>query len=401
MQRWSASELHDTFGSIKTNKSLAFKALQAKEQKLYKELLADKNKILALENQNKKLQKHKSNTDAMIDALSKNRITLGDVHSLDKNRKFKLVGTGGNEEACRNLFEEVFEKDISVEFWNWKYHGTLWRGVCVEKEGEIIAHYNGMRRDVLYFGKREKALQPCDTMVSPKARGGFKKDSPFYNMVYTWLNINIGRDKDFLLTYGFPNNRAMRLGEQLGFYKEVDTIKLLKWDTQYFDNTIKYHREKYLLKSSMDSEINTLWRSMARSFKHDVICVRDANYVRRRYLLHPTTKYQVYVLRDNDDTLVGLFVLRKTKTRMMLIDIIAEVKDFSLIISEALTISDNEGSLLLDCWITASKVGLFNRHDVEIIQTDISIPISNITPEFDGDVVINKWFLMYGDSDFN
>lgn len=406
MPLWTASQFDQTCRALKTQKSQKFHISKEKskerEEKLYKELLDDKNKIIELESKNKKLFASKSNSEAMIEALMRNRITLGDEDSLNTDRIFEVLSTRGNEAGCRELFEEVFQKEIDSSFWNWKYHGTSWRGICIQKDNKIIGHYNGMLRDVLYFGKREKAIQPCDSMVSKKERGGFKKGSPFYTMLSTWVNINLGVDKDFLLTYGFPNNRAMRLGDKLGFYTEVDKIEELKWSINALNekNSSNIYIEKYHLKSNINTEINMLWKSMAKEFKKDIIGVRDANYLKRRYLLHPMNKYQIHLIKNDENILLGLFILRKTKKRMMLIDLIVPKAHFPLVIYEALKLTKKDGYEMLECWITASKSSLFECYDVEKYASNISIPTSKITPNFNPTEVKNKWFLMYGDTDF-
>ena len=54
----------------------------------------------------------------------------------------------------------------------------------------------------------------------------------------------------------------------------------------------------------------------------------------------------------------------------------------------------------MKCWITTSKARLFDYHDAILKQIEVSIPTSDVTPGFDPMSIKNKWFLMYGDTDF-
>ena len=334
------------------------------------------------------------------DILDKKRIKKYDVGDSQK-RDFTLVSTRNYEVACIELFEEVFKEKMSKEFWSWKYaqHGMKWRGVCAVKGGKVVGHYNGIGRNILYFGQHKKAIASGDTMVSPKARGGIKQNSPFYTMVKIWVEMNLGYNQEFLLSFGFPNKRVMALSKAVGLYAEVDTITEIHWQTTQV-NSADTNVEKYLDHVKTDAEILTVWRNMAGDFKDALIGVRNIAYLKHRYINHPKFEYKIYLVYSSEKNLQGVFVLKQENKVALLMDVITQKENFSLIVSEALKKAHKNKSDTMKCWITTSKAKFLDCHSATLNKIDVAIPTSNFTPGFDPETIRNKWFLMYGDTDF-
>jgi len=317
-------------------------------------------------------------------------------------RNFQLLSTANQVPECIELFQEVFQESMTKEFWYWKYqpYGMTERGICAIQDEKVIGHYNAMAREILYFGQPKKALAVGDTMVSPRARGGIRRNSPFYNMAQTWIHLNLGLKKKFSLAYGFPNHRVMSLAEKVGLYKEVDSITEITWYIKNHSAIMEESVTKYTSSSKNRFAIQTIWKSMALDFKESIIGVRDHSYIKYRYLEHPKYDYSVYLIENNKKEPYSCFILKKVGNTMLLIDLIAKKDNISAVISAALHIAEQNNCDKIKCWITTSKANLFDVHSAEAVQTDISVPTSNITPEFEPIKIKDKWFLMYGDTDF-
>jgi len=54
-------------------------------------------------------------------------------------------------EEVQPLFERSFEVPFSAAVWEWKYGNGRGRAVSARQEGELIAHYGGAPRDILFF----------------------------------------------------------------------------------------------------------------------------------------------------------------------------------------------------------------------------------------------------------
>ncbi len=364
--------------------------------------MTEKDEIIYdLQKKLEKVENYNNYLNSHIDHFLKERISEYEEKSSSK-RDFELVSTKNYANQCMALFEIVFDKKVSQEFWNWKYnpYGVKWRGICVIKKGKVVGHCNGMGREILYFGEYKKAIQSCDTMIETKSRGGFKQSSPFFTMLRMYGNIYVGPKKEFFMSYGFPTRRHMILSEKLNVYREVDTMSELNWEVADMDFSSEYNLEIYIPGEGIDLLIQQMWNDMASGFSDAIIGIRNADYLKYRYINHPKFKYKIFLIYSSDKKLQGLFVLKKEKNQIVLMDIVAKKENISMTILEALKITRMNNYNKMTSWITTSKVELFDCADVIIKQTEISIPTSNITLGFNPETIKNKWFLMYGDTDF-
>ncbi len=400
---WSSRQLYQTFHAL-ANLNMGQiqetqKHLQTMKQE-QSEILQEKEKsIIQLQVEIEQLKKHSKNLQHQINIQDKDRIKEYSNSDLTK-RDFELVSARNYEAQCITLFEEVFKEKMSKEFWNWKYRGVKWRGICALKDGKVVAHYNGMPRDILYFGKWKRVLQPCDIMVSPKARGGIKQNSPFYTTVKVWSLSNLGVDKEFAFSYGFPNKRHSDLSEKLGVTTEVDTITELHWKCTETETPTDYSLETYIESVELDKEIKKIWQGMASDFKDAIIGVRNDKTLKFRYLKHPKFNYHLYIIRDTSLKAISLFVLKQEGKIILLMDIVAKKEHFKTTIKAALNIAQEIDCHSMKCWTTTSKVDLYNHYTPEIVDPKVSIPTTSMVPGSDPKSIKNKWFLMYGDTDF-
>jgi len=372
-------------------------SLNEEREKLYQEKAANIIQLQSLKYG--KTLKNTVKNDTLLHQLLVERLAQVNAEGEGK-RDFKLVSPVRYEKQLIALYEEVFKGAMSQEFWKWKYKDVEWRAVCALKDNEIVAHYNGMARDILYFGKPKRAIQPCDIMVSSKARGGIKTNSPFFSTTKAWILSNLGAHKEFLLTYGFPNIRHMRLGEKMGLYAEVDKVKEITWFTKKQEASSDINVVLHDYNTALDEEINTVWTNMAGEFKDHIIGLRDSQYLRQRYLNHPLHKYDTYLVYDEQQKLLGVFVLRFEGVLAALMDIIAPKEHFETIINEGVRIAHQKRKDAMRAWIPESREALFNYNNADINTTDIVIPTISIVKGLNPDDIKGKWFLMYGDTDF-
>ncbi|MCU7833907.1 MAG: PIG-L family deacetylase [gamma proteobacterium symbiont of Taylorina sp.] len=400
---WSGSQLRETFEILSKNSTGHEHNITAQENLLQHESKIPANNDeddISFKEQNDYPKHINNKSDNNIELLFNKQIENADIYSTTE-RSFIIRSCQHYEAQCIDLYKEVFKAPITPEFWKWKYINVQWRGICAIKKDKVIAHYNGVPRDILLFGERKKAIQSCDTMVSSLERGGFKKNSPFYNIAKIWIMVNLGLKKEFLLSYGFPNKNTMALGESLGLYVEVDKILQITWQVVDIVEDNPFLVEELNIDTIDTNSINTLWNDMAVDFKDSLLVIRDADYLISRYLEHPAFKYKLYSIKNNDNDMLAVFVLKqKNDQQMLLVDIIAKKENFKLVVNNACYQTKKSGFNVLNFWVTSSKLDLFKEANGLIKDVEISIPGSAITQDVDPGIIKNKWLLMYGDTDF-
>ena len=131
--------------------------------------------------------------------------------------------------AVLDLFENTFHHSMTPATWQWKYGHHSGYQIGVWRDDQLIAHYGGCGRRILFFGQPQHAVQIADVMVNSNDRGILTKTGPFFLMAATFPERFVGYGKPFLVGFGFPNERAMKVAERHGLYAEVGCMTEFCW----------------------------------------------------------------------------------------------------------------------------------------------------------------------------
>jgi len=316
--------------------------------------------------------------------------------------RLAYLDTSDTERMLR-LFADTFHQQMSQALRQWKYADPQALTVCVWEQDTLIGSLGGMPRKILFFGKPQTAVQIGDVMVDAHKRGILTRTGPFFRMTATFLECCAGFGKPFLLIFGFPNERHMRLAEHLHFYKQVGSLLEFSWPavdkapdfwtylTPVDQNNIQ----------SLGTNINNLWHLMAADLQQHVIGIRDWHYLLTRYLQHPENRYQIFLIKHKlTRKITGLIVVEVQETRCHLMDVISPVANIPALVRQARHLSSTLGCERLFCQISNTfadhfKIGAYR-------QEAVNIPIAKDTwgagPQYKD--LINAWWLMSGDMDF-
>ncbi len=302
----------------------------------------------------------------------------------------------------QQLFKVCFDKTLSPELWHWKYQKPA-SAIGAWKNQQLIAHYGGFPRSILYFGEVQQAVQIGDVMAHPDERGSLTRNSAFFRVAATFIEQNIGYGRPNLLGFGFPNDRAMKVAEHLGLYQEVARLITLKWPP---GNPRPDYMSQLLVldQHSLDQyaePINKLWAAMAHDLTDVIIGERNKDYLFRRYLHHPEQRYHIILMKQRfTGTAQGVMVLQFSDGCCHIIDLIAPMKNIATLIQQARRIAGRHQCGALLCQITRSFTAHFNLSECTIDSVSIPVAHNVRTNGPSAKVVENKWWLMSGDMDF-
>lgn len=305
-----------------------------------------------------------------------------------------------NKTELLDLFLSAFEHEMKPELWDWKYQNSDIIGAIVRDKGQAIAFYGGAARTVLLFGTLVTAVQICDVMVHPKKRGCLMRKGPFFTVSTHFLKHFVGQKQVFPLAFGFPSEKAYRLGVLLGIYEKAGELIQVSWSPLQASPSLKVKLRQ--LRHYQSETINLLWLQMAEDLKKQVVGVRDAIYIKRRYLEHPTHSYQLYQVSTRFTEIpMGIMVLRITNDTIELVDIIAPLRNIKALIHCLRRFAWRLGVSKVYTWITEQNSSLFATDESEISPTGIIIPQNKWTPSISAEKLLDRWWLMPGDTDFH
>lgn len=322
-------------------------------------------------------------------------VEYGDIHSFHRSE-------------ISTLFEKSFNVTFDEDLWDWKYQRG--EGSCVtarlRKGGEIVAHYGGAPRDILYFGTPSKAIQLCDVMVHPDIRKQYGRGSLFFEVAATFLEREIGNTVKHLLGFGFPNKKTMNISKCIGLYEKVDNFIEIEYSSPEGDASVQELKcEAYRQSAIHAEELDSLWLQMCKGYTDSIIGVRDSDYIKYRYLSHPfarSNQYQCLIIREvGSGTARAFAVLKEHPGGKLLMDLICPLHDMKSMISKLnQEVHSPDMPSVLKLWITQSakeKIWLENAVTNEL---GIEIPCNNWSPGPSHDALLGAWWLTAGDMDF-
>jgi len=117
------------------------------------------------------------------------------------------------------LFSRAFGTVPPAGWHAWKYGSEGLQGRAMglwADDGRLVAHYAGFPRRMLWHGNPVEAIQIGDVMVAPEVRGLLSRRGPFFQVCSAFFDQWVGPGRSFALAFGFPSDRAIRLGMALG-----------------------------------------------------------------------------------------------------------------------------------------------------------------------------------------
>lgn len=305
-------------------------------------------------------------------------------------------------EAYRQVFESSFSVPFNAELWGWKYLCGKGASVVAERNGQAIAHYGGVVRDILYFSQPARAVQICDVMVLPEERGFFSRNSLFFKTAASMLEQYAGYNADNLLGVGFPNIKAMHVAQRLGLYDKTDELMQITLASKVSDD-IQSNSDWTVSKAEFDVTlqqcVDDLWQQMRPGFADAIIGVRDADYLRYRFLQRPGLTYDCIKVVQGADIRAVAFC-RDHGDRRLLMDIIAAPEHIEQALLAVLQSANQE--LPMHFWLTSGQLSrvISQAGRFDVTATGIQIPCNRWSPGPPTDRLINAWWLTAGDMDF-
>jgi hypothetical protein len=303
-----------------------------------------------------------------------------------------------------HLYEQVFGHVLPRELTAWKYAPGRGLSVAVldirdATKPQALAHCGLMFRDLLVQGRAARAAQITDLMVAPSARAGLARGgSPFAKAValaFEQLGGPANAGNPERIVYGFPSGRAMRLGERLHLFREVDQVHELHWAPRPGPLPARL--------DGPDSAaiVDALWETMRRDLGGSVVGVRDAQWFLPRYLEHPTRSYQVHVVRSRWwGYPQAVLATQTTAQGLELSDWVAPLRHTAMLLRAARALAAHQRAKLLHGWMTRRHLALMAPEAQAVSATEFRILARGDISADAFALQQNRWWLTPGDTDY-
>lgn len=306
-----------------------------------------------------------------------------------------------DEADLLGLFAESFGYAMDPAVWRWKYAEAEPLGTVVRRDGKLQAFYGGMPRQILFHGAPAQAVQIGDVMVHPRERGILRRNGPFLQAASTFLERCVGFGRPCLLGFGFPTDKAMRLADRLGLYREADRMLELSWPATPGTLSPLAVRGRPLDPERDGPTVDFLWQRMAGDLCRRIVGVRDWARIRYRYLGHPGVRYETFLLRHRlTRRPLGVVVLREREDALELVDVVAPLSCLPQMVAFCRRHAQRCGKARVFVWVAAAAAAAFRTKGVTETPLGLVVPTCAWTSGPAEDEVRGQWWLLGGDSDF-
>lgn len=301
-------------------------------------------------------------------------------------------------DAFSRLFEQAFGHPVAQALWAWKYLRSEPIGAAAWCGDRLVAFYGGMPFDVRWLGRPRELVQIGDVMVEPSARGLLKRRGVFWHTATYYLDRMVGPGLRFHSGFGFPNERAMTLGERLGLYARAGEMVQLTWPAR--PPALRPLSCAIPVRPNELERIGPVWAGMARDLEDAVLLTRDASYVGHRFLKHPHSHYRVRAVRSRlTGRWHGVLILRdRGEEGLELLDVIAPLSRIPDLIGFAQEEAHALARPRLFSWLSRDFADCFiadkNRHEPLQMFIALSANCADLA------AVRGKLWMTAGDTDF-
>jgi len=205
-----------------------------------------------------------------------------------------------HQKGIEDLFEKIYGPVPSINWWAWKYHYELNKGiVAVDDNGQIIAFYGNLSRKAYFKGEELWCSQVADVMIDSAYRIATKRSGTFLSLSRRFLDQYVGEGKNYPISLGFPHPRALKLGIQSDVYQAG--TPLFNWEKQVSYNIMNF--ESFFIKYQFINSpqinhlrwVDELYSSMVELDLSDYFVLkRSSEFWTHRFFNRPDKHYDCF-----------------------------------------------------------------------------------------------------------
>ncbi len=306
--------------------------------------------------------------------------------------------------AMLQLFNSVFQTEITEPWWQWKYKVGGGRGFGYWEAGQLLSHCGIFPRHIHCAGESYLAWQLGDLMVTSSTRGRnlSRKLSPFAQVVKSVLECIPSIDNPKAIAFGFPSDRAMRIGERLGFFATIDQWFEIKLNNKLPNKMLLSIKPTVWTSPLVEKQINGLWDKMRADLKQNLVADRTANYWQWRYANHPSHTYHLIALKRPwwPNPLAFIVLRQTTPGHWLWVDFVGPTTLFALASLGAIIATQKLGGHSTVTFGSTMVAEALKKVGNTIQATEIRIMANPASGTQFMEQFMHKWWLTAGDTDY-
>jgi predicted N-acetyltransferase YhbS len=250
----------------------------------------------------------------------------------------------GDEKAILELFHLAFGKEMSVEYWNWRFANNpfsneffidlMWDG------DKLVGHYAVSPIDTMINGETEKTALSMTTMTHPEY-GGRGIFSQLAESLYGKLSEN-----NYKMVWGFPNNNSHYGFNKNLSWNDIALQGMMSLNTKSLSRIINTEAKGKFINKGEEIE-NSLISQLNSSAKY-VKINKTKEYLQWRYFDNPTADYKMMISDDHRGIIIYKVIPSFSDSTKFEIDImdIAFDNEMSVLVNLLSSVYNSEQEIL-------------------------------------------------------
>ncbi|MFV2073797.1 MAG: GNAT family N-acetyltransferase, partial [Thermoanaerobaculales bacterium] len=286
------------------------------------------------------------------------------------------------------LWKLAFGKDPSVPIWRWKYadnpfgHRIL---LCVDSADKLaVVMYAGAPYRATLRGGTVEIVQLMDIMSHPE----YRKTGLFVKSADAFFELFAGGES--VLYYGIPSEYHFNIGNKYLHYSRLESgVSYLSCAPHQLRGARRVLGGVVDEAESIDERFDRLWERQRRHYPLAV--VRDAAFLRWRFIAHPEKDYSIYTYRSRlARELRGYAVVGFEGETARLVDLLMppgqrQMTDFLARLAE---LAADRGAARLETWLPGGHFLTAGVHSAGWVREEEPLGIVPTARSFDEKLTI-------------
>ena len=263
-------------------------------------------------------------------------------------KKFKA----GDEKAILDLFKLAFNKEMSMEYWKWRFQDNPFSDelmIHLMWEGDLlVGHYAVSPVEMVVNGEVKKTALSMTTMTHPEYNG-----RGVFTQLSTSLYNELKDEHKYAMVWGFPNNNSHYAFIKNLKWKNLATIPMLSLKTANFkkiESELNFEQH-FNFTESLSKKLSSVNKAVRLN--------KTEKYLNWRYVDNPSSDYKIISINgesgivvyklipsfSNSDFPIYSFPILKTQ-ELSLVKAVIIPENANEITNNAIKINENTFSLL-------------------------------------------------------
>jgi hypothetical protein len=305
--------------------------------------------------------------------------------------------TQEHDEELLVLFAQVFGHEMPLAQWRWKYADAPVRGLILRRGGAAVGFWGGMPRQMASTAGVVSAVQNGDVMVLP-SESVVGRQGAMRELCSAFLDRFVGPGRTYEFAFGFPNERAFRLGSKVGLYEPAGAMSELTWGPLASAAPWRI-RESVLARQNL-AAIEPLWAAMRKDWAGYFVPIRDSARWTARFVSHPEQHYELLLLASRwTGRPVCALVLREHAGHVAWLDFVGPASAVPMAVGAARRFAARCGNKPVSAFVSDAIAEHFAADAPACNTAAIHVPV-NTRPQGEQRPYVGRLWLMGGDTDF-